>query len=327
MPGKQGKDDPKRVRKPQKAIVPHFKIVRQHMGERLINDYEHAVRRQAFEESQQVPLKDTCSPNFCRILQTRQRQRDPKHANNRRRQMTTAQVPQMAANGIDLSWGGKSQLSWDGKAGATSRLTSPRPPPATARPSRREFGPVPRGVCERRLWKASLAADKHLERQNPQVSGSHTARLSSAQDQTKPVATEPPKPNFANGCRQGPKLRRFKLNGKWEKTTFPQFLVDDGVNKYLTELSTGPKKPGCWVSRAQLRQELRCNQTHDPMIIHRQLMKGNVFARGVQQDFSSDFWLQFDMSDPDALQEFKHEIRQTVTAHKHKARTGVDIMK
>ena len=37
------------------TVPQHFKIVRQHMGERLISDYEHAVRRQAFEESQQVP--------------------------------------------------------------------------------------------------------------------------------------------------------------------------------------------------------------------------------------------------------------------------------
>ena len=39
-------------------------------------------------------------------------------------------------------------------------------------------------------------------------------------------------------------MRTFKLNGKPEKSTFPQYLVDDGHDKFLEDLSAGAKNNG-----------------------------------------------------------------------------------
>ena len=46
------------------------------------------------------------------------------------------------------------------------------------------------------------------------------------------------------GGDSGPKLRTFKLNGKPEKSTFLEYLVDDGHDKFLEDLSAGAKNNG-----------------------------------------------------------------------------------
>jgi len=142
------------------------------------------------------------------------------------------------------------------------------------------------------------------------------------------IKPQPPKIPFG-----GPKLRTFKLNGKPEKSTFLEYLVDDGHDKFLEDLSAGAKNNGCHVSLSaqeqaeqdeiNRREALEREKTHasstgatDDTIhscepdLRKKLLKGHVFARGVTDAANPrrEFWNNFDMSDPNARRTFYGEV-------------------
>jgi len=112
---------------------------------------------------------------------------------------------------------------------------------------------------------------------------------------------------------KGPRLRTFKLNGKIEPTTFPQFMVEDGVGQFLQGLSTGPPKAGCYITPRIPQAPMK------PRELRTQLLQGNVFARGAQEsaDPRREFWMQFDMNDPNARRDFFSEVRNAISTHQH----------
>lgn len=329
----------KERKKQEKA---HFKLTRAHLGERCVTNFQLEQRReQALEESDNKSSgKFDYSPNFKRILQLRARQK---------------------------------------AEAAAAQSTRKQRRPNTCRPRSPGSGVVnapPLGACERRLWdqreaqKSTIMASNRSNnrskrpqttrtsadspRQNhhfpPATSRNpdsrpqtHRARLTSSPSDsgTDPMNAEikpqPPKIPFG-----GPKLRTFKLNGKPEKSTFPQYLVDDGHDKFLEDLSAGAKNNGCHVSLSaqeqteqdeiNRRESLEREKTHasstgatDDTIhscepdLRRKLLKGHVFARGVTDAANPrrEFWNNFDMSDPNARRTFYGEVGTAVAMHRH----------
>lgn len=209
----------------------------------------------------------------------------------------------------------------------TSRpRSSPR---GCTRPLTVEVPPV--GVCERRLWESQRASrDAAADRRTG------TQRAPTREDRS--LKPSPP----TQRAFGGPKLRTFKLNGKPEKSTFPQYLIDDGHDKFLEELSAGPKANGCHVSvtaQIQMDQQIVTDEeilerekkhasatTHTQDTIHKlgpdlrdKLLKGFVFARGVTDAANPrrEFWKHFDMRDPNARRTFYGEVNTAVAMHRH----------